>query len=225
MSDADIAATANIWFLQVRVQAVQEICMSHPKHGHPDHPVHPLIVRRWSPYAFGDAPVAKDDLLALFEAARWAASSYNEQPWVFLVATKDDPKEFQRILSCLEEANQAWARHAPVLVLACVRQKFSRNGKPNGVALHDLGLACGNLCVEATARGIQAHMMAGIRPDKARVEFAIPEGVQPCTALAIGYAAEASSLSAEMAQRETSPRSRKPLSEFVHSKAFGKSWA
>lgn len=198
--------------------------MSHPKHGHPDHPVHPLIVRRWSPYAFGDAPVSKDDLLALFEAARWAASSYNEQPWVFLIAMKEDSAEFNRLLSCLVESNRAWARQAAVLVLACIRQKFSRNGNPNGVALHDLGLACGNLGLEATARGIQVHMMAGIVPDKARVEFGIPEGVQPCTALAIGYAADASSLSAEMAQRETSPRTRKPLSEFVHSKAFGKSW-
>lgn len=199
--------------------------MSHPKHGQSDHPVHPLITQRWSPYAYADKPVSKADLQSLFEAARWAASSYNEQPWVFLLATKDDPVEFKRILSCLVEANQAWARHAPVLVLACIRQKFSHNGTPNGVALHDLGLACGNICLEATARGIQVHMMAGILPDKARVEFGIPEGVQPCTAIAIGYAADASALPGELMKRETSPRVRKPLAEIVHARNFGKAWA
>ena len=84
-----------------------------------DHPVHDLIAARWSPYAFSDRPVAKEDLLSLFEAARWAPSSYNEQPWSYLLATKDEPREFERMLSCLVEGNQVWAKAAPVLALAC----------------------------------------------------------------------------------------------------------
>lgn len=199
--------------------------MSHPKHGQPDHPVHPLITQRWSPYAYSDKPVAKADLQSLFEAARWAPSSYNEQPWVFLVATKDQPEEYAKVLSCLVEPNQAWAQHAPVLVLTFIRTTFSRNGKPNTVAAHDLGLAAGNLCLEATARGIQVHQMAGILPDKARVVFQVPEGVQPYTAIAIGYAADPAMLPADLKTQETTPRPRKPLAEIVHTGEFGNSWA
>ncbi|MCE2804944.1 MAG: nitroreductase family protein [Gemmataceae bacterium] len=198
--------------------------MSHPKHGRPDHPVHPLITQRWSPYAYSDKPVSREDLLALFEAARWAASSYNEQPWVFLVATKDQPEDYAKLLSCLVEPNQAWAKQAPVLVLACIRTTFSRNGAPNPVAAHDLGLASGNLCLEATARGLQVHQMGGIVPDRARVLFGVPEGVQPFTAIAIGYAADPASLPDQVRVQETTPRTRKPLAEIVHSGAFGKSW-
>src|SRR3954452_12155067 len=118
----------------------------------PDHPVHELITRRWSPYAFADRPVSEDDLRSLFEAARWAASSYNEQPWSYLVATKADSQEYARMLSCLVEGNQAWARNAPVLALCCARLTFHRNDKPNAAAVHDLGLATANLMLEATAR-------------------------------------------------------------------------
>src|SRR5689334_19809323 len=117
-----------------------------------DHPVHELIAARWSPYAFADRAVASDDLLALFEAARWAPSSYNEQPWSYLVATRDEPEEFARLLSCLVEGNQAWARAAPVLALGCTSLQFTRNGQPNAAAVHDLGLASAMLVLEATAR-------------------------------------------------------------------------
>jgi len=198
--------------------------MSHPKHAQTDNPVHPLITQRWSPYAYSDKPVAKPDLLALFEAARWAASSYNEQPWVFLVATKDEPEDFKRLLSCLVPPNQIWASRAPVLVLACIRQTFSRNGHPNQVASHDLGLACGNICLEATARGLHVHMMAGIVPDKARVLFRIPEGVQPYTVMSIGYATDPATLPEDMRVQETTVRTRKSLGEIVHTGEFGKSW-
>ena len=160
------------------------------------------------------------DLRALFEAARWAASSYNEQPWSYLVATKDNPEDFARLLSCLVEANQAWAKAAPVLALGCTRLFFQKNGKPNAAAIHDLGLAAGNLCLEATARGLHVHQMIGILPDKAREVFHIPEGVQPLTALAIGYAAEPDSLPEKYRERDLAPRTRKPLAEFV----FGGEW-
>src|SRR5947207_6688914 len=115
------------------------------KQATPDHPVHELIARRWSPYAFADRPVSLDDLRSLFEAARWAASSFNEQPWSYVVATKDDPDEFARLLSCLVEGNQVWAKNAPALALGCVTLNFTRNNQPNAAAQHDLGLASANL--------------------------------------------------------------------------------
>ena len=127
---------------------------------------------------------------SLFEAARWAPSSYNEQPWSYIVASRANPAEYARLLSCLVDANQAWAKAAPVLALGCTSILFKLNGKPNAAAIHDLGLAAGNLCAEATARGLFVHQMIGILPNKARELYRIPEDVQPLTALAIGYAAD-----------------------------------
>lgn len=188
-----------------------------------DHPVHELIAKRWSPYGFSDRPVSQDDLRSLFEAARWAASSYNEQPWRYIVATKEDPGELERLLSCLVEPNQEWAKAAPVLALGVAGLRFARNDKPNGVAIHDLGLAAANLTLEATARGLVVHQMAGILPDHARELYAIPDTFQPFTALAIGYAADPAGLSDEMKQRDLGERTRRPLGEFVFAGQWGKS--
>ena len=194
--------------------------MSEHKRATPDHPIHELIARRWSPYAFAERPVLEDDLRSLFEAARWAASSYNEQPWSYLLATKDNPAEFERLLSCLVEGNQAWAAAAPVLALGCTRLTFTRNGKPNAAAVHDLGLASANLTFEATARGLFVHQMIGILPDRAREVYGIPDDVQPLTGLAIGYAADPAALPEKYRDRDLAPRPRKPQSEFV----FGGKW-
>ena len=131
-----------------------------------DYPIHELLATRWSPYAFEDRPVPEADLRSLFEAARWAPSSYNEQPWNYIVATRDDPEQFQRLLSCLVDGNQVWAKAAPVLALGVVSLKFTLNGKDNRAAVHDLGLAAGNLVLEASARGLVVHQMIGILPDK-----------------------------------------------------------
>jgi nitroreductase len=190
------------------------------KQAAPDHPIHELLAKRWSPYGFADRPVSTADLRSLFEAARWAPSSYNEQPWSYIVATKDNPGDFARLLSCLVEGNQAWAKAAPVLALGCASLFFKLNGKPNAAAIHDLGLAAGNLCLEATARGLHVHQMIGILPDKAREVFHIPEGVQPLTGLAIGYAAAPDTLPEKYRERDLTPRGRKPLAEFV----FGGEW-
>ena len=186
-----------------------------------DYPINKLLAERWSPYGFEDRPVAPDDLRSLFEAARWAPSSYNEQPWSFFVATKDDPEEFERLLSCLVEANQAWAKAAPVLALGVVNLRFTRNNKENRAAVHDLGLAAANLVVEATARGLHVHQMIGIVPDKAREVFRIPENSEAWTALAIGYKADADKLPDALKERDLAPRSRKPLSQFVFAGQWG----
>jgi nitroreductase len=190
------------------------------KQATPDHPIHELIARRWSPYAFGSQLVSQDDLRSLFEAARWAASSYNEQPWSYIVATKANPAEFERLLSCLVDGNQPWAKAAPVLAIGCTSLHFVHNSKPNAAAIHDLGLASATLTIEATARGLSVHQMIGILPDKARELYRIPAGVQPLTGLAIGYVAEPQILPEAYKQRDLTARQRKPLAEFV----FGGQW-
>ena len=186
-----------------------------------DYPIHDLLAERWSPYGFEDRSVADADLRSLFEAARWAASSYNEQPWSFLVATRENPTEFTRLLSCLVEANQAWATAAPVLALGVVGLRFARNNKDNRAAVHDLGLAAGNLLVEATARGLCVHQMIGILPDKAREVYQIPEHNEAWTAMAIGYKADPAKLPDALKERDLTPRQRKPLSQFVFTGKWG----
>ena len=180
-----------------------------------DFPIHQLLTKRWSPYAFDSRPVAVEDLRSLFEAARWAASSYNEQPWHYIVATKQQPQEFERLLSCLVEGNQAWAKAAPVLAISIASLTFKLNGKPNTAAIHDMGAAACSLTVEATARGLAVHQMIGILPDRARELYAIPEGYQAVTGIAIGYVGEQASLPEKLRPRDLAPRTRKPLREFV----------
>lgn len=193
--------------------------MSDVKRAHNDHPVHALIVERWSPYVFDSRPVSGEDLLSMFEAARWAASSYNEQPWRFIVATREDDETYQRALSCLVEANQKWAQQAPVLVITAVRTAFARNEKPNRVAQHDLGLALGNFCIEATSRGICVHQMAGVDTDRAREVFEIPAEFEAVTAFVVGYAG-APDQSPDFGDADRKPRTRQPLKELL----FGAKW-
>ena len=180
-----------------------------------DYPISELIAERWSPYAFDNRLVPDADLRSLFEAARWAPSSYNEQPWSYIVATRDNSEQFQRLLSCLVDANQVWAKAAPVLALGVVSLKFARNAKDNRAAVHDLGLASGNLVLEATARGLFVHQMIGILPDRAREVYGIPEGYEAWTGLAIGYRGDPTNLPEPLRERERTPRQRKPLQEFV----------
>ena len=197
-------------------QGIEEI-----KRAATDHPIHELIARRWSPYAFDARPVSKADLLSLFEAARWAASSYNEQPWSYIVATKEKPDEFQKLLSCLVDGNQLWAKSVPVLALGVASLNFKLNGKPNKAAIHDLGLAACSLTLEATARGLVVHQMIGILPDRAREVYGIPEGYEAVTGLAIGYVGEPDQLPEKLRPRDLAPRTRKPLKEFVFSGRWG----
>ena len=195
--------------------------MNTQKQAAPDHPIHELLGKRWSPYAFADRPVADDDLRSLFEAARWAASSYNEQPWRYILATKANGAAFDRLVSCLVEGNQAWAKAAPVLAIGCTSLNFALNNKPNAAAIHDLGLASASLTFEATARGLFVHQMIGILPDRVRELYHVPEGVQPLTGLAIGYAADPNTLPEKLRERDLAPRTRKRLGEFVFEGDWG----
>jgi nitroreductase len=186
-----------------------------------DHPIHELLAERWSPYAFQDRLVSKADLCSLFEAARWSASSYNEQPWRYIIATQENPIQFHQLLSCLVEGNQAWAKNAPILVLGIAKLEFSHDQSNNRAAIHDLGLATGNLMFEATARGLYVHPMIGILPDQAQKLFAIPDGFEAWTAMAIGYAGDPMTLPDALKERDLMPRQRKPLKQFVFSGQWG----
>ncbi len=188
---------------------------------HTDHPIHDLLKKRWSPLAFADRPVPADLLRRLLEAARWAPSSYNEQPWAFIVASKDKPVEFKKLLGCLVPGNQAWAHAAPILMLTVAHQKFVKNNKPNRHAFHDVGLAMGNLCAEATANGLYVHQMAGIEVEKARTEYVIPPDWEAVAGAAIGYHGDPSGLPENLQAREKAERTRKPLREFVYSGKWG----
>ena len=185
-----------------------------------NHPIQELIAARWSPYSFATRAVADEDLRSLFEAARWAPSSYNEQPWRYIVAKSEQTEDFHRLLSCLLELNQVWAKAAPVLALGISRLRFSHNEQPNRAAIHDLGIANGYLVLEATARGLAVHQMIGILPDKAREIYEIPEGYEPMIGLAIGYRGAPQALPEDLAKRDLARRPRKPLREFI----FGGKW-
>ena len=180
-----------------------------------DDRVLPVIRHRWSPRSFADRDVSPADLKTVFEAARWAASSYNEQPWRFFVGTRSS-ETYKKILSTLIEFNQQWARTAPVLILNATRTKFSHNGTPNPVALYDVGAAAATLCYQATALGLHTHQMAGFDRDIARKVFGVPDDYIFGAAMALGYQGEPAALTNEqMLAQETTPRQRKPLSEIV----------
>ncbi|MEH2297646.1 MAG: nitroreductase family protein [Nostoc sp.] len=182
--------------------------------------VHDLIRGRWSPRAFSNRTVERDKLLSLLEASRWAASSYNEQPWSLIVATQDQPSEYARLLSCLVEFNQSWAQSAPVLMLSVAKLHFDRNGKENRHAFHDVGAAASNLATQAIALDLFVHQMAGFDAQKARTQFSIPDGYEPVAMIAIGYLGHPQTLPEALQAQELAPRTRKALTEFVFTGAW-----
>jgi nitroreductase len=185
------------------------------------HRIHDLIARRWSPRAFDERPVESEKLKSLFEAARWAPSSNNEQPWRFLVATKEQQGEYNRLLACLVEGNRKWAFRAPVLILSVASVNFEDDGKPNRHAFHDTGMAAENLVLQAAALGLQAHQMAGFDVEKARVDCLIPTGFEPVAMIAVGYPGDPAVLPDLLRQREMKPRERQPIGDFVFSARWG----
>jgi nitroreductase len=190
-----------------------------------DRPIHDLLRERWSPRAFDDTPVERGVVLSLLEAARWAPSSFNEQPWRFVIADRHrDAETFARLLSALVESNQVWVRFAPILGFSVAKLTFERSGKPNRHAWHDVGLAMGSLLVEATARGLSVHQMAGYDSDKARAACGVPEGFEPVAAFTIGYSTDPASLERldeRTRSRETAPRTRRPVREFAFAGWWG----
>lgn len=180
-----------------------------------DHPIFALLQARWSPRAFDPRPLDPATLRSLFEAARWAPSSANEQPWRFVVAPRDHAADFERLLQALTPSNQRWANQSGALALCAARADFERNGKPNPHAWHDCGLALAQMLVEATSRGLSAHPMAGFDAARAREACAVPEGFAPVTITALGYAAEPGVLPEDLRTRELAVRQRRPQGEFL----------
>lgn len=176
----------------------------------------PIIHQRWSARAFADRDVSADDLKRVFEAARWAPSSFNEQPWRYLVGTRGT-ETHRRIQEALAPFNQAWAGKAPVLILGVAKTKFSHNDTPNLYAVYDLGAASAYLVLQAAALGLTTHQMAGFDREKARTLLGIPEGYEFGSTIALGYQGDPETLpNEELVKREAQPRERKPLSEFVY---------
>ena len=186
-----------------------------------DHPIEEILKRRWSPRAFSDRMIEHETLQSLFEAARWAASSFNEQPWSFIVATKEEPKAYAGLLNCLMEKNQQWAHFAPVLMVSVAKLNFEKNGKPNRHAFHDVGMAVANMIVQATAMGLYVHQMAGFSPEKVRELYSVPDGFEPVAAIAVGYPADANILPEPFRQQEVGPRRRKAIDTFVFEAKWG----
>lgn len=184
-------------------------------------PIHELLAERWSPRAFEERAVEPAALASLFEAARWAPSCFNEQPWRFFVAERADQAAFERLAGCLVEGN-AWARQAPLLVISATSGTFAHNGKPNPHAWHDVGLAAMSLVVQAQALGLSVHQMAGFDAARARTVLELPSGFEPVTMLAIGYRGPAESLPEKLAQRELAARTRRPLAATVFGDRWGK---
>lgn len=179
-------------------------------------PIHDLLARRWSPRAFNERAVDADLLRTLFEAARWAPSSNNEQPWRFIVATKRDHEaEWRRLFDCLTEGNRIWVIRAPVLILSIASINFEDDDKPNRHAFHDTGLAVENLVLQATAQGLVAHQMAGFDVEKARADLHIPSGYEPVAMIAVGYPGDPAILPERLRERELRPRSRRPIREWT----------
>jgi nitroreductase len=189
----------------------------HLKHAPAVEGVLPIFHTRWSPRSFSDRQVSPADLARVFEAARWAASSFNEQPWRFLVGTCSSPA-YSKILDSLMPFNKLWAATAPVLILGAAKTSFSHNDAPNRVALYDLGAAASYLTLQAAALGLATHQMAGFDPEAARKAFEIPEDFAIGAVIALGYQGEPAALSNDqMLTQEVAPRVRKPLQDIVFS--------
>jgi nitroreductase len=182
---------------------------------HYDYPIDEILQKRWSPRAFADKPLTEEQVLTLLEAARWSASCNNSQPWRFIWSQNDGSELYEKLFACLNPRNQEWVGTAPVLMMTLSKIVFELNGQPDPWAIHDLGLAMGNLTTQATLMDIFVHSMGGFSVEKARELFVIPEGVEPITMVAIGYLGDLKQLSEFNQKREADLQSRKPLSELM----------
>ena len=184
------------------------------KHGPSESGVHDLILSRWSPRAFSAKPVPSTDLAKIFSAASWAASSYNEEPWRFLVGRNGDDT-FAKIFDTLVEFNQSWAHAAPFLILTVAKTTMTKDGSENGWAIHDTGAASANMCLQAIALGLHTHGMAGFDKGEARANFELPADHTPVTVWALGYLGDPTTLPDFLQKIELAPRSRKSIDEIV----------
>jgi nitroreductase len=187
----------------------------------PNYPIAPLIVDRWSPRSMTGEALTDEELFPLFEAARWAPSSYNSQPWRFIVARRQNREEFDRFFGLLTPGNQVWANNASVLAVVTSATRFEFNGKPSITHTFDAGAAWANMALEATRRELVAHGMEGFDYARAKTELSIPDDFDVNAMIAIGRRAPAENLPEKYRAMEH-PSSRRPLKEIVFEAAFGR---
>lgn len=177
--------------------------------------IHELIDKRWSPRAFSSRMVEKEKIQKLFQAASLAPSCYNEQPWRFVYGTSDYPERYNQLLSCLVEFNQLWVKGAPMIILCLASRIFSRNNMQNYHSRHDLGLAVGNMALQATHMGLHMHQMAGFSEEKVRELFGVPNNFDIVSMIAVGYMGDASQLPEDLAKMENPIKERRPLEDII----------
>jgi nitroreductase len=183
--------------------------------------IHDLIASRKSIRAFSNKAIDDKSLIKLFEAARWASSSRNEQPWRFIAARREEKENFEKTLECLNESNRVWAMHGAILIVVLAKKNFTLHPAPNTHAQHDVGLAIGNLALQATALGIYLRQMGGINYQKVREVFEIPDEFEIISIIVGGFPGSHESLPENLRERESLPRQRKALKEFVFEGKFG----
>lgn len=186
-------------------------------------PINETIRARWSGRAYdAGKPVSQEQIIALLEAARWAPSCYGDQPWRFIVWDRNtDEAAWQKAFDCLAPGNQAWVKDAPLLFLITAGSLFNHNGTENRWGQYDTGAAAENLCLQASSMGLMAHQMGGFDVAKTRAAFNIPDEYALMSMLSVGYQADISTLEGEVLERETAPRSRRPLEELFYSGTWG----
>lgn len=189
------------------------------------YPIHDLLRQRWTQRAFSDRAIEVEKLRCLFEAARWAPSSFNEQPWRYIIATRDQRDEFDKMLSCLMDKNQRWIRSSgvPFLMIVLSKKTFTYNGKPNRVHTHDIGLSMGNFLIQATAMDLFVCQLQGIHLRRVADLYLVPEDFEPAIGCAVGYPGELLRLPAEFHEREIQQRIRADFKDFVFEGTFGRS--
>lgn len=180
-----------------------------------DLPILDSIKNRWSPFAFSDAPIDQKTIDTIFEASRWAPSSYNEQPWRYIYATKEDGEDRLQLESLLFDGN-SWAKEAFLLVIDFAKKTYAKNGKENGAAEHDLGASNAFLVLQLPSLGLVGHQMGGFDKSKANALLGVPDDYKTLSMIAIGYPGDSSRLSEDLQKRENAPRSRLATAETVH---------
>ncbi|GAB4287894.1 MAG: hypothetical protein Kow0098_05050 [Ignavibacteriaceae bacterium] len=183
--------------------------------------LHKLIETRYSPKAFSNKSIEPEKLMSLFEAAKWAPSSRNEQPWRFILGIKNNDQTYEKILSTINDKNRQWAASAPVLIIAIAKENFDYKDRPNNHSLYDVGQAIAYLTLQATAMELYVHQMGGFDSDLAKSIFEIPDGYSPVVAIAVGYLGSKQDLPAGVEPRDKSKRTRKSLDEILFMEKFG----
>jgi nitroreductase len=181
-----------------------------------------IIQERWSPYSFSPAPVEDFKLKAMFEAAGYAPSCNNEQPWLFVITTREDETVFDDFIGFMADGNKIWAKNAYAIVISMARMKFSHNGKPNRWAFHDTGMAVSNLLLQALALDVYVHQMGGYSVEKVKDYFKLGDDIEPVAMMAVGYLGDGSSLTPELFKRDEARRPRKSINEFVYKNSLNR---